>query len=378
MVAFVKRRLQIFVSSTFKDLIEERQSAVEAILTSGHIPAGMELFTAGNESQMDVIKQWIDESDVYLLILGGRYGSIEPITGKSYTHLEYEYAVSKGKQFFACVVTEEAQAQRVKNKGMLVVEQEEPKKLKEFRDLVTSKVVRFWSDIKDIKIITIEKMSHFERDESLLGWVRPENQPNIANLINEITRLSKENSDLRVSLANSKNIFESSEDSDFEYILNKLSELQRAVVVGKTKTNWIQRKEDKENTSIEENFTINVDLDMRALYIKIIMNSKYKLPMYEIRSDIAEDAMKATNLFNRDIETNINFDFDFELKFLHLGLLVQSKKTALPNRANISLMAGSDYELIFSEKFNRFNYWLIQKLKDSDYNFPIIKNAKVV
>ena len=90
MVEFVRKRLQVFVSSTFSDLKDERQAAVEAILTAGHIPAGMELFTSGDESQMDVIKQWIEESDVYLLILGGRYGSIEPKTGKSYIQLEYE------------------------------------------------------------------------------------------------------------------------------------------------------------------------------------------------------------------------------------------------------------------------------------------------
>ena len=70
MVDFLRKRFQVFVSSTYSDLIEERQAAVEAILVAGHIPAGMELFTSGDESQMEVIKQWIDESDVYLLILG--------------------------------------------------------------------------------------------------------------------------------------------------------------------------------------------------------------------------------------------------------------------------------------------------------------------
>ena len=52
------KKLQVFVSSTFTDLILERQAAVEAILLSGHIPAGMELFSAGNESQMEVIKKY--------------------------------------------------------------------------------------------------------------------------------------------------------------------------------------------------------------------------------------------------------------------------------------------------------------------------------
>src|SRR5258708_29322574 len=108
MVDFIKKRLQVFVSSTFSDLREERQAAVEAILSAGHIPAGMELFAAGDESQMEVIKQWIDESGVYLLILGGRYGSIDPKSGKSYTQLEYEYALDNGKPLFACVIHNQA------------------------------------------------------------------------------------------------------------------------------------------------------------------------------------------------------------------------------------------------------------------------------
>src|SRR3984893_3243942 len=108
MVDFIKNRLQVFVSSTFTDLRQERQAAVEAILSAGHIPAGMELFAAGDESQMEAIKQWIDESDVFLLILGGRYGSIELKSGKSYIHLQYEHALSKGQPLVACVIADAA------------------------------------------------------------------------------------------------------------------------------------------------------------------------------------------------------------------------------------------------------------------------------
>jgi hypothetical protein len=97
----LKRKLQVFISSTFTDLVEERQAAVAAILKAGHIPAGMELFTAGDRSQMATINEWIDESDVYMLILGGRYGSIERTSGVSYTELEYNYAVQQGKPLFA-------------------------------------------------------------------------------------------------------------------------------------------------------------------------------------------------------------------------------------------------------------------------------------
>jgi len=112
----MKRKLQVFVSSTFTDLIEERQAAVSAILKAGHIPAGMELFTAADRSQMDIIKNWIDESDVYMLILGGRYGSIEPTTGKSYTELEYDYAVQQGK---ALLLKRKLLRRKLRNTGLI-------------------------------------------------------------------------------------------------------------------------------------------------------------------------------------------------------------------------------------------------------------------
>ena len=166
MADFIRNKLQVFVSSTFTDLIKERQAAVEAILTAGHIPAGMELFTAGNESQMQVIKQWIDESDVYVLILGGRYGSIEPTTGKSYTQLEYEYALSKGKPLFACVIKEQAIEPKVKAEGLGVIEQENPQKLKAYRAAVLTKMSKFWEDTKDIKIIIAEEAHKNDKEEA--------------------------------------------------------------------------------------------------------------------------------------------------------------------------------------------------------------------
>lgn len=200
MVQFAHKRLQVFVSSTFTDLVKERQAAVEAILTAGHIPAGMELFTAGDESQMDVIKQWIDESDIYLLILGGRYGSIEPTTGKSYTHLEYEYALAQNKPLFACIINDEALETKVRNIGSEVLEKNNPNKLTGFKELVLTKMVKFWEDPKDIKIAVGETLAYLARKEELGGWVRSDSEADMPALLDEITRLSKENSILRAGL----------------------------------------------------------------------------------------------------------------------------------------------------------------------------------
>src|SRR5215469_1418567 len=113
-----KRKLQIFLSSTYEDLIDERLAAMEAILAAGHIPAAMEQFSPGDETAWEKITAWIDESDAFILILGGRYGSIEPNSGKSYVECEYEYAVEKKKPFFALVVSEKHHEERVKELGL--------------------------------------------------------------------------------------------------------------------------------------------------------------------------------------------------------------------------------------------------------------------
>ena len=196
-----KKKLQVFVSSTYTDLREERQAAVEAILTAGHIPAGMELFAAGDESQMDVIKQWIDESDVYLLILGGRYGSIEPKSQKSYIQLEYEYAIEKGKPLFAVVIEEDYLEKKVKKFGSVVIEKDNPQKLKEFRALVLTRMVKFWRDPRDIKLSIHETIAKFSSRSELVGWIPASEAVNTGALAEEIARLAKENAELREQVA---------------------------------------------------------------------------------------------------------------------------------------------------------------------------------
>lgn len=199
-----EKKLQVFVSSTFIDLIEERQAAVEAILSSGSIPAGMELFSAADESQMTIIKRWIDESDVYMLILGGRYGSTEQTSGKSYTQLEYEYAVEQNKPLFAVVLSEGFIDAKISQNGKSVLEQENNKELKEFKNLVTSKMVKFCDDKKDIKLAIHETLSEFAYRKELVGWIRGDNSVNSSLLADEIARLAKENDELRKSYVNNQ------------------------------------------------------------------------------------------------------------------------------------------------------------------------------
>src|SRR3984893_17751099 len=88
-------RYQVFVSSTYEDLREERQQATQAILETSCFPSGMELFPASDDTQWELIKRVIEESDYYIVIVAGRYGSLGP-EGLSYSEMEYDYAVEKG------------------------------------------------------------------------------------------------------------------------------------------------------------------------------------------------------------------------------------------------------------------------------------------
>ena len=64
----MEKRLQVFISSTFVDMKKERQATVEAILKMNHIPAGMELFTGENKDQFEMIKSWINQSDIFIIL----------------------------------------------------------------------------------------------------------------------------------------------------------------------------------------------------------------------------------------------------------------------------------------------------------------------
>jgi len=187
----------VFISSTYKDLISERQAAVEAILQAGHIPAGMELFSAGNESQKEVISRWIDESDVFMLILGGRYGTVEPKSGKSYVEIEYRHALLVEKPSFAIVIDEKALEEKVKCFGQDVLELENRDKYEKFRNFVLSKVSRFFSDVKDVKIAVLESLLEITRRYELSGWVSGREIPDFQNILQENAELRKEIYDLQ-------------------------------------------------------------------------------------------------------------------------------------------------------------------------------------
>lgn len=84
------KKYQVFISSTYTDLIEARAKVRAAILSMYYFPVGMELFGAANEEQWQIISETIDSSDYYVLIIGQRYGFVIPVEGRRRNQLHRE------------------------------------------------------------------------------------------------------------------------------------------------------------------------------------------------------------------------------------------------------------------------------------------------
>jgi hypothetical protein len=85
---------KIFISSTIVDLPNERKAALKAVEKAGGFPL-MSEFTieAQSTDSLTACLEKVRESDLYVLILGGRYGW-QPDNKESITELEYQTALA--------------------------------------------------------------------------------------------------------------------------------------------------------------------------------------------------------------------------------------------------------------------------------------------
>lgn len=173
------KRYQVFVSSTYNDLIDERKEATQAILKCNCFPAGMELFPASNKNQWNVIKQVIDDSDFYLLIIAGRYGSLgTDDSGKrvGYTEMEFDYALLQGKPIIVML------HRHPENLSAKLTEKTEVniKRLKKFREKAMSgRMVAFWENKDQLNseiLSSLHKM--IVSTSEAVGWIKANTIPN--------------------------------------------------------------------------------------------------------------------------------------------------------------------------------------------------------
>ena len=191
-------KYQVFVSSTYKDLLEERQEVIQALLELDCIPVGMELFPATDDDQWTLIKRLIDDCDYYILIVGGRYGSVSE-SGISYTQMEYEYALSKGIPIISFL---HKSPDNIPS-GKTEADKQLREKLESFKVLVQQKMCKYYETHVELGSIVSRSLVRLIKDKPQPGWVKSTFLPS-EDAAKEILELTKQINNLKLELSKSK------------------------------------------------------------------------------------------------------------------------------------------------------------------------------
>jgi hypothetical protein len=186
---------QVFVSSTYSDLKDERRHVSETLAKAGYIPAGMELFPATDQQQLEYIKRIIGRSDYYVVIVGGKYGSLAE-DGVSFTEKEYEYAIEKRIPVLAFL---HANPDKIEV-GKTDKDSDLLRKLDAFRNRLSgSRLVDKWTDRNDLCTKVVIAVGQSVNLAPSVGWVRGD-QAIDPKLLQDFERLRSENEQLKQQL----------------------------------------------------------------------------------------------------------------------------------------------------------------------------------
>lgn len=197
------KKYQVFISSTYSDLIEERKAVQEVILSMYQFPIGMEMFSAADEEQWEIIKETIDSSDYYILIIGHRYGSTtETDDGEiiSYTEKEYRYAKENGIPILAFIIDDSV--------PILLENIENDENMKKhlfnfIEEVKTGRMVEWWTDTNDLKTKVALSLHKQINRKKRSGWIRADSfdidglQRELLKLTQKARELEEENTLLK-------------------------------------------------------------------------------------------------------------------------------------------------------------------------------------
>lgn len=184
-----EKRYQVFVSSTYLDLVEERQKVMQSLLELDCFPVGMELFPASDDDQWTLIKGLVKTCDYYILIIGGRYGS-ENELGKSYTQMEYEYALENNIPILTFIHGNPAQLPNNKVESSI----EKINKLDNFKELAQRKHCNYWKTPDELSREVTTSLVKLIKYSPGVGWIRADSRTSEHNiLLKEYKDLSEKN-----------------------------------------------------------------------------------------------------------------------------------------------------------------------------------------
>ncbi|WP_162798328.1 DUF4062 domain-containing protein [Sulfitobacter sp. SK011] len=186
------KKYQVFISSTYEDLISERRAVEETIIRAGHFPVGMEAFPAADDDQFEFIKAIIRECDYYVVIIAGRYGSIAA-DGLSYTEKEFDFALANEIPILGFIVSDAAAISLGKSEK----KDSGRRKLENFISKVrTGRLVKPWKSVDGLRAVVREALDNAIATKPRVGWVRGNLAADIETL-RDLNKVRSENEVLR-------------------------------------------------------------------------------------------------------------------------------------------------------------------------------------
>lgn len=315
-MAMMKTKYQVFISSTFEDLKEERRKITEVILNMGHFPIGMELFNADDNKQWTQIKQAIDNSDFYILVVGQRYGSLTS-RGISFTEKEYNYAKKKKIPILAFIIDDDVKLEKAK-----IDFGEKAEKLTIFKNKLSKRQCSFWKNADDLALKVHQSLTSKMQFYSKLGWIKIDD-------------------DINYSAHGIENYF--------YYSLNKLKDALRKGIYIDNFTRYI-------DLQFLKNGNLEVITSTRITYKNVRGKTNYFLP-----SPVFENEYEWKSYQNLIFEINHNNELDNIITKKEISSNTRQMRYKVINKIDLSKYKDvNDVYVIHTTKYIRETYDFFQ------------------
>jgi len=362
------KKYQIFVSSTYNDLIEAREKIIETILRLYHFPVGMEMFSADDDEQWEVIKDTIDLSDYYIVIIGHRYGS-ETSEGISYTEKEYDYAKEKNVPILAFIRNRDVATKPIERDDDTL----KINKLNKFIEkAMESKMCEYWENENDLSTKVAIALPKKFRKTPRIGWVRADKaiSPEVSE---ELAKLSKENREARKEIEKLKSQLKSRKPT-LDVLINDRKDLELSfldnqdmkITLGNSRTP-ISFFQEREVLSLDDvpdylrSYVSESDIEKynQALpSVDKIDEFNKKLELYwrikETKSDILITIINDGNI--KANEVFVDIDFPSEILVLEKNYIASYEFPEIPFPENPIQKAEKKYKKQHTGPFGRFNF----------------------
>lgn len=183
------KRYQVFITTSGKEMQPERMIVSQTLIGMGFFSWGLEQRTPVTTA---FARRQIDDCDYVLLLLGSQYGE-QSVSGISYMHLEYIYAVTKQKPIIVFMHADpDARDSELQEQSAALKQ-----RFYDFRQQLQKEVeqVIYYKSQRELELAIRTHVPQMLERYPVLGWVRPQS---IQAMQDEIDRLKSQLQQLRV------------------------------------------------------------------------------------------------------------------------------------------------------------------------------------